>query len=106
MRLRSRRGRDFGGNVLGGIVGGLIGHAIANSAEEKKPVEKPTSKPTEAPKAATPALTLEVVLKQVTQVPTGGTVYLKIEEYRLLQCNQLIVYKETIPYCLDRIIEV
>jgi hypothetical protein len=95
------RGRSFGGNVLGGIVGGLIGSAIANSTEEEKPVEKsPTPKPIAA------SSELENVLKRVTQVPVGGTVFLKVEEFRVLTDKGLVNYKETVPYCMERIIEV
>lgn len=98
----SRR-REFGGNVLGGIVGGLIGNAIAHADDDHKPAAT-TPKPVVAAKPVVPVL--EEVLKRVTQVPVGGTVFLKVEEYRILQDKNLIQYKETIPYCMERIIEV
>jgi hypothetical protein len=99
----SRRSRSsFGHGMLGGIVGGIIGNAIENAAEKPTPAPTP-AKPAES-KPATPGL--EEVLKRVTQVPVGGTVYLKVEEYRVLTDKGLIQYKETVPYCMDRIIEV
>ena len=96
---RHRHGRDrargFGGGLVGGIVGGMISGAIVSSGNQG------SSKSSPAPSPA-----LEAVLKRVTQVPVGGTAFLKVEEYRLLADKGLIQFKETVPYCMERIIEV
>lgn len=92
---RDRGTRGF----LGGIVGGIIGGAIVNSIEDSEPREAPT--PPKESKSS-----LETILKRVTTTPTGAKVYLSLEEFRVLKDNNLIVYKESIPYCMDRIVEV
>jgi len=88
---RRHGSRGFGGSFVGGIVGGFVGSAIANSGDSGPAQSSPT---------------LEAVLKRVTQVPVGGTAFLKVEEYRILADKGLIQFKDTIPYCMERIVEV
>ena len=87
------------GGFLGGIVGGVIGGAIVNSMD--KPDVVVVEKKVEEKKSD-----LQSVLGRVTSVPTGAKVYLSLDEFRVLSDNNLIVYKDSVPYCMDRIVEV
>lgn len=84
---RHRRGPA----IVGGIIGGVIG-SIAAAAERGETAETKKA--------------IEHVLKEVTSAPEGAEVYLKVDEFRVLKDHDLIQYKESVPYCMDRIIKV
>jgi len=87
-----------GGGFLGGLVGGVIGGAVVNSMDhdhDRGPpqrVDLPSS--------------IDDIIDRVVQVPEGATVYLKIEEFRALSDRNMISYKDTIPFCMGRRVEV
>lgn len=86
-----------GGGFLGGLVGGVIGGAVVNSMDrdDRRPVER-----VDLPSH------LDDIIDRVTQVPEGATVYLKIEEFRVLTDKNMITYEDTVPFCMGRKVEV
>lgn len=86
-----------GGGFVGGLVGGVIGGAIVNSMDndDHRPAER-----VDLPSH------LDDIVDRVVQVPEGATVYLKIEEFRVLTDKNMVSYKDTIPYTMGRRVEV
>lgn len=86
-----------GGGFLGGLVGGVIGGAVVNSMDrdDRGPPQR----------VDLPAH-IDDIIDRVVQVPEGATVYLKIEEFRALSDRNMISYKDTIPFCMGRRVEV
>lgn len=86
-----------GGGFVGGLVGGVIGGAIVNSMDND---DRGPSQRVDLPS------NIEDIIDRVVQVPEGATVYLKIEEFRVLTDKNMISYHDTVPYAMGRRVEV
>lgn len=88
-----------GGGFLGGLVGGVVGGVIGSSAGRDRGHDHP-------PQRVHLPSYLDDIIERVTEVPEDATVYLKIDEFRVLVDKNMITYEGKDPYCMGRRIEV